>query len=201
MSTPNECNDSNFSQSACGFVVEFTDIITNHKMKTSNTNIGGWPRSAMHPFLNDENLDGLNGKELSIMKVLPDDLKSVIIDTKTVSGSGYQDTVEYFTSTDKLYLLSTAEIWSQGTSNKINYDTARDKTRQLDYYKEKGVTTNREDWNGAIKKDSTGSASWWWLRSVYSYSKNGFYAVTGSGDQGNVWVLSNSDVSPAFRIG
>ena len=201
MSTPNECNDSNFSQSACGFVVEFTDIITNHKMKTSNTNIGGWPRSAMHPFLNDENLDGLNGKELSIMKVLPDDLKSVIIDTKTVSGSGYQDTVEYFTSTDKLYLLSTAEIWSQGTSNKINYDTARDKTRQLDYYKIKGVTTNREDWNGAIKKDSTGSASWWWLRSVYSYSKNGFYAVTGSGDQGNVWVLSNSDVSPAFRIG
>ena len=201
MSTPNECNDSNFSQSACGFVVEFTDIITNHNMMISNTNIGGWPGSEMRPFLNDENLDGLNGKELSIMKALPDDLKSVIIDTKTVSGSGYQDTVEYFTSTDKLYLLSTAEIWSQGTSNKINYDTARDKTRQLDYYKIKGVTTNREDWNGAIKKDSTGSASWWWLRSVYSYSRNGFYAVLGSGDQGNVSVIYNFDVSPAFRIG
>ena len=190
MSTPNECNDSNFSQSACGFVVEFTDIITTHVINPTSNNTGGWLNSQMKTFINND-----------IYNSLPQELKSVIITTETVSGRGRLDTVEYFTSPDKLYLLSTAEIWPQGTDNEINFDTARDKTRQLDYYKIKGVTTNREDWNGAIKKDSTGSASWWWLRSVYSYSKNGFYAVTGSGDQGNVWVLSNSDVSPAFRIG
>ena len=113
LSSPTEegCGTEGFSESACGFVVEFVDIITNHNMKTSNTNIGGWPGSAMHPFLNDENLDGLNGKELSIMKALPDDLKSVIIDTKTVSGSGYEDTGN-FTSPDKLYLLAPKEIYS-----------------------------------------------------------------------------------------
>ena len=41
MSTPNERNDSNFSQSACGFVIEFTDIITSYVMKPTNTNKGG----------------------------------------------------------------------------------------------------------------------------------------------------------------
>ena len=31
MSTPQECNDEAFSQTACGFVVEFVDIITHVK--------------------------------------------------------------------------------------------------------------------------------------------------------------------------
>ena len=190
MSTPNECNDSNFSQSACGFVVEFTDIITSHVMKPTNTNKGGWLNSQMKTFINND-----------IYNSLPQELKSVIITTETVSGRGRLDTVEYFTSPDKLYLLSTAEIWSQGTDNEINFDTARDKTRQLDYYKIKGVTTNREDWNGAIKKDSTGSASWWWLRSARSDSGNGFYGVYFNGGWYGSPARATCGVSPAFRIG
>ena len=200
MSTPNECNDSNFSQSACGFVVEFTDIITTHNMNSTKTNIGGWPGSAMHPFLNDENLDGLNGKELSIMKALPDDLKSVIIDTKTVSSNGSADT-NNFTSPDKLYLLSTAEIWSLDTSRPISSDTARDKTRQLDYYKIKGVTTSNK--NGAIKKNknSEGTDDWWWLRSANSSRNNSFYSVSFNGYWGSYYANYTGGVSPAFRIG
>ena len=190
MATPNECNDSNFSQSACGFVIEFADIITKHVMNPTSTNKGGWLNSQMKTFINND-----------IYNSLPQELKSVIITTETVSGRGRLDTVEYFTSPDKLYLLSTAEIWSQGTDNEINFDTARDKTRQLDYYKIKGVTTNREDWNGAIKKDSTGSAYWWWLRSARSDSGNGFYGVYFNGGWYGSPARATCGVSPAFRIG
>ena len=205
MSTPNECNDSNFSQSACGFVVEFTDIITTHNMNPSGDyngktyqygwNKDGWPASAMYKFLNDES------DSSSIINLLPKELKNVIKPTITVSGRGGEDTVEYFTSTDKLYLLSTAEIWSQGRVNTIDYDTARDKTRQLDYYKKEGVTTI--SYAAAIKKNSEGTnVWWWWLRSAISNSDRLFYTVdyiTGEWD----YSLANytRGVSPAFRIG
>ena len=205
MSTPNECNDSNFSQSACGFVVEFTDIITTHNMNPSGDyngktyqygwNKDGWPASAMYKFLNDES------DSSSIINLLPKELKNVIKPTITVSGRGREDTVEYFTSTDKLYLLSTAEIWSQGRVNTIDYDTARDKTRQLDYYKKEGVTTI--SYAAAIKKNSEGTnVWWWWLRSAISNSDRLFYTVdyiTGEWD----YSLANytRGVSPAFRIG
>ena len=134
-----------------------------------------------------------------IYNSLPQELKSVIITTETVSGRGRLDTVEYFTSPDKLYLLSTAEIWSQGTSNNINSDTARAKTRQLDYYKIKGVTTNSVD--GAIKKDSAGSRSDWWLRSAASGKSSDFYAVYFFGLWNNNFANIREGVSPAFRIG
>ena len=199
LSSPTEegCGTDRFSESACGFVVEFVDIITNHNMKTSNTNIGGWPGSAMHPFLNDENLDGLNGNELSIMKALPDDLKSVIIDTKTVSGSGYEDTGN-FTSPDKLYLLAPKEIYSDW-SDENPYDSAADFTRQLDYYK--GVTT--KNFTKATKNISGGSASYWWLRSANSHYGYDFYSISDNGDwdPGNATASTARGVSPAFKIG
>ena len=110
-----------------------------------------------------------------------------------------------FTSTDKLYLLSPAEVWQQGTSNTIDSDTARDNTRQLDYYKNYenedgsiGVTTN--NYSGAIKQYN-GSANWWWLRSASSAATYSFYTVDNGGD----WNLSNAGntygVAVAFRIG
>ena len=199
LSSPTEegCGTDGFSESACGFVVEFVDIITNHNMKTSNTNIGGWPGSAMYPFLNDENLDGLNGKELSIMKALPDDLKSVIINTKTVSGSGYEDAGN-FTSPDKLYLLAPKEIYSDW-SDENPYDSAADFTRQLDYYK--GVTT--KNFTKATKNISGGSASYWWLRSANSHYGYDFYSISDNGDwdSGNATASTARGVSPAFKIG
>ena len=187
MSTPNECNDSNFSQSACGFVVEFTDIITSHVMKPTNTNKGGWLNSQMKTFINND-----------IYNSLPQELKSVIITTKTVSGHGSEDTNNFTSPEDKLYLLAPKEIYSDWSNQ---YDKARDKTRQLDYYKIKGVTTNSKDWNGAIKKNSEGTDDWWSLRSTDSRGNTGFYAVNYSGN----WDYGNADiahgVSPAFRIG
>ena len=185
MSTPNECNDSNFSQSACGFVVEFTDIITTHIMNPTSTNKGGWLNSQMKTFINND-----------IYNSLPQELKSVIITTKTVSGHGSEDTNNFTSPEDKLYLLAPKEIYSDWSNQ---YDKARDKTRQLDYYKIKGVTTSNK--NGAIKKNSEGTDDWWWLRSAYSISDGNFYIVYSYGVWDHIIAYNSCGVSPAFRIG
>ena len=194
-STPSECSTSGFSQTACGFVLEFADIITERNMnpegKYNGTqynygyNVGGWPNTSMRTFVNND-----------IYNSLPSDLKNGIIDTTVVSSHGSKDSSN-FTSTNKLYLLAPKEIYSDFPGSRTNYDTAKDLTRQLDYYKNEGVTTS--NYSKAIKMyDST--ANWWWLRSADSSSDYGFYFIGSGGD----WIASNASnvigVSPAFRI-
>ena len=189
LKAPNECNNSGFSQSACGFVVEFADVITTHNMNDTATNKGGWPASAMYKFLNDES------DSSSIINLLPKELKNVIKPTITVSGRGSEDTVEYFTSPeDKLYLLAPKEIYSDWSNQ---YDSARDYTRQLDYYE--GVTIN--SCAKAIKNNSAGSASWWWLRCANSNSYYAFYSAYDCSYWNYFNAITPNGVSPAFRIG
>ena len=196
-STPSECSGTGFSQTACGFVLEFADIITTHNMNpageyngtqySNGHNIGGWPNSSMRTFVNND-----------IYNSLPSDLKNGIIDTTVVSGHGSTSGETNFTSTDKLYLLSTAEVWAQGSSNTIEYDTARDVTRQLDYYKNLGTSTS--NYSGAIKKNGT-SNSYWWLRAARSSNTYDFLYVSISGDWTNSYAGNTDGVAPAFRLG
>ena len=186
-STPAKCATEGFSQTACGFVVEFVDIITKHVMKSSNTNSGGWPASSMYNFVNT-----------NIYGTLPVDLQNVIITTYTVSGHG-SGSSKNFVSNDKLYLLSTKEIWGKSaTTNTIDYDSSDAETRQLDYYKNKKVTT--KSYSGAIKYYN-GNAINWWLRSASSDFRYYFYHVRNSGDWYNYNPNNSYGVSPAFRIG
>ena len=54
-STPTECTTrEDFSQTACGFVVEFADIVGNRQMNSTNTNVGGWPATAMRTYANGD---------------------------------------------------------------------------------------------------------------------------------------------------
>ena len=184
-STPAECSQDGFSQTACGFVLEFADIITNHNMNSTDTNLGGWPASSMRSYLSTD-----------IYNALPTDLQSAIIDTRVVSGHGKDDT-DNFISTDKLYLLSTAEVWAQGISNTIDYDTGRNNTRQLDYYSAQGVTTS--NYSKAIKQ-LNGSNNDWWLRAANSSNYDRFYYVSINGDWGDDYAHFTVSVSPAFRI-
>ena len=188
-STPSECSRTGFSQTACGFVLEFADIITTHKMNDTNTNVGGWPATSMRTFVNND-----------IYNALPSEIKNAIIDTTVVSGHGSTSGETNFTSTDKLYLLSTAEVWAQGSSNTIKYDTARDVTRQLDYYKNLGTSTSTSNYSGAIKKNGT-SDSYWWLRAAYSNSTYYFFRVYANGDWANSNAINTDGVAPAFRLG
>ena len=188
-STPSECSTAGFSQTACGFVLEFADIITTHTMNNPATNVGGWPASSMYTFVNND-----------IYNALPSELRNAIIDTTVVSGHGSTSGETNFTSTDKLYLLSPGEVWSDWkTNSEASYDTAKDLTRTLDYYTNIGVTISNN--SGTIKKNGTNDDTWWWLRTAYSTNTSYFHFVRYSSD----WIYYDSSntfgVAPAFRLG
>ena len=183
-STPSECSTEGFSQTACGFVLEFAGVMSNHQMNPTNTNKGGWPASSMYQYLNTD-----------LYNSLSDELKNMIIDTTVVSGHGSNDT-DNFTSTDKFYLLSAKEIYEDFADKR---DTSNDFTRQLDYYKQEGVTTSKY---GKAAKEYGSTASWWWLRSASSTYNGTFNNVGTNGNWGSSNTAINSGgVSPAFRIG
>ena len=192
-SIPTKCNDSNFSQTACGFVVEFADIVENRKMNSTGTNVGGWPATEMRTYANG-----------AFFNNLPSDLQSVIKSTKVVSGHGSSDENEKRTdgnweSEDKIYLLSAHEVYKDGTSNQVSSkDTAWDKTRQLDYYANLGVTTS--NYSGAIKKNN-GSNSNWWLRAATSDYYYSFLSVNTNGFWSTYFASNSYGFAPAFRIG
>ena len=191
MSTPEQCNNDVFLQTACGFVVEFVDIITTHNMNSTATNVGGWPASEMYSFVNED-----------IYNALPSDLRNVIIDTYTVSSHGSSDSSN-FTSIDKLYLLSTKEVWGENDLD----DTAKSETRQLDYYENNGVTIS--NYSGAEKilqeyEDQGEIGCFWFLRSADSnIGDNGqrFYGVGVGGIWDYNMAQTRFGVAPAFRIG
>ena len=182
-STPSECSTTGFSQTACGFVLEFADIITTHKMNDTATNVGGWPATSMRTFVNN-----------NIYNAIPSEIKNAIIDTIVVSGHGKSDT-ENFTSTDKLYLLAPKEIYTDWSDSG---DTANDLIRTLDYYTSIGVTTS--SYSGAIKKNGT-SATNWWLRAAIFDNANAFLIVGYDGDWFSDGAYHAYGVAPAFRLG
>ena len=184
-STPSECSIDGFSQTACGFVLEFVDVITLYAMNSSDTNVGGWPRTNMRTYINND-----------IYNTLPVELRNEIIDTKVVSGYGSKDT-NSFESLDKLYLLSTKEVYGK---DGISYDTANGDTitRQLDYYKSNNVSTS--NYSNALKNYGAKDVMWW-LRSAYSSNSNSFYYINMYADWISYTANYNFGVSPAFRIG
>mgnify|MGYP004498356959 CR=1 FL=1 len=192
--TPEECTTrKDFSQTACGFVVEFADIVETRKMNPSSTNLGGWPKTAMRTYANND-----------FYNKLPEELRNVIKSTKVVSGHGNYDKNNEredgnWESEDKIYLLSAHEVYEDGTSDQIlKYDSATNNTRQLDYYKNLGVTTN--NYSNTIKKNN-GSNTSWWLRAAYSNISVAFLLVFDTGDWGSSFAGNSNGFAPAFRIG
>ena len=170
------------SETACGFVVEFADIITNQKFNSTATNVGGWKDSEMRTYVNS-----------AIYNALPIELQNVITTTKVISGHGSTSGETNFETQDKLYLLNAQEVWSTN-----DYDTSVGTSKQLDYYKNQGVTAS--SYAGAIKQYN-GSSSAWWLRSATSsIFANIFLYVNGRGDWNNGAAIDSNGVSPAFRI-
>ena len=218
-STPEECDEEGFSQTACGVVIEFIDEIANRGLNSYDypnawSNEGGWPGTEMHTYLNE-----------TIYEKLPEDLKSVIIDTYTVSGHGESDS-ENLISTDKLYLLSTGEIWNVHGEHAVqsaylitSFDTAYYDTRQLDYYEAAGMkhlsindcymldlmTSNfvyicePGEYNAeveAARKNTTYGT--WWLRTARAGSST-YFRVEGIEPHSDN-AVSQFGITPAFRI-
>lgn len=191
MSTPSECFTEGFSQTACGFVVEFVDVITNQRMNpfTQNGDVngdgnrGGWEYSEMRQHVST-----------TIYDSLPKSLKKVIIDTFVVSSYGAKDSAN-FETIDKLYLLSKVEV----DGKKYSQYTDSAYSRQLDFYS--SYSSNARI---AIKEYENNS-SIWCLRSAAKMTSgrqyyNIFYGIRPS----DGWVETYGacfGASPAFRLG
>ena len=173
--------ESETSETACGFVVEFAGVITNQNMNETATNIGGWSASEGRKYINT-----------TILNALPSNLQKVIVDTKVISGHGSTEGETNFISTDKLYLLSTKEVW--GTAKN---DTLDIETKQLDYYKNLGVTLS--NYSGAIKQYNEND-SYWWLRSSCGNHSIDFSTVFSTGIWDDYSSHRITGFSPAFRI-
>lgn len=179
------------SQTTCGVVIEFVDTIIDtennidgHEMNSTNTSVGGWPASSMYTYLNT-----------TIFNKLPADLKGMIIGTKAVSGRDNQSGTSYTTENDKLYLLTTAEVFENCNfydSVKYVSGNVTKGTKQLEYYGTQNSTV--------IKTTTEGISKTWWLRSAFSHYAGIFLNVTPTGEVGNSNASDKHGVAPAFRI-
>ena len=192
-STLDQKGETVISKTACGFVLEFKDIITKSKMSTKFSNAGGWDGTIVEEYINN-----------TLLNALPEQLKKGIIDTYVVSGHGKDDETgnldNYnFGDTYKIYLLSSYEVWG---GNPAGRDSAATNiiTRQLDYYADNGVTTSANP--SYAKKQYQGTATNWWLRSATNNYNYAFMMVRYDGTpdfrQGNYYI---NGISPAFRLG
>ena len=177
------------SETACGFVIEFADIITKQVFnnKYGNANVGGWRDSELRTYINN-----------TLYESLPSDLQNVITLTKVISSHGSTEGETNFETQDKLYLLSGEEIWGDfASSSSSENDTSLGTSRQLDYYKKQGATLNNYL---ESRKKYDGSNYYWWLRAASSLSTEAFYIVSGFGICTNFNAFYSYGVSPAFRI-
>ena len=202
ISNMSECTNGETSETACGFVVEFVDIIENHNYNSANainengTNVGGWKDSELRAYIND-----------TLYHALPNDLQSVIATTKVISSHGATEGETNFETQDKLYLLSMEEIYEDAASSNhakwdpsIIWDTSVGTSKQLDYYKNLGVT---KDNHSSAKKQYDGEdedSTAWWFRSMDGSDVECIIVIYGSGDWDCLLAGGVHGISPAFRI-
>ena len=185
-------NDTAYSQTACGFVVEFAEVVEKRTINSTATNVGGWPATKMRTYLNG-----------TFYNSLPSDLQAAIKPTRVISGHGKNDSTN-FTTTDKLYLLSSEEVYGDDGQYHF-YDTAYGTSHQLEYYSNNGVTYSTSSINGtnldkAIKQYNS-SNTWWWLRPAHSNGSSSFAVVNTNGNWNLNLATNTYGVAPAFRIG
>lgn len=143
---------------------EIVDIPTTHLMDPSNNTTGGWGDSEMREWLNS-----------TMLNALPDYMIDGITTVKKEYKNGENGSI--VTCDDKLWCLSHKEL-----ANSTDYG---DEGEFYEYWASHNSSEDR------IKKYN-GSASYWWLRSVYSSTH--FRSVNVSGD------LSRSAASNAFGV-
>ncbi len=185
------CTNGETSETACGFVVEFADII-DKKAMGSNINVNGYPGSSiMYDYVTN-----------TVYNALPSDLKAVMLDTTVISSHGKDDVCancqgrdansNYITPNQKIYLLDWQEVFNTNTDSNTAFGT----TRQLDYY-----ANNNNSKLKYYSESGENVTTEWWLRSANSYDYSYFGIVSTSGIYNNRDAYKINGVSPAFRIG
>jgi hypothetical protein len=163
-------------KNASGYVFQSVPIITTHRMNSSNTTSGGWGSTEMRTWLND-----------TFYPAFADDVKGAIKSATVRYCTAYNSTSNT-TCTDNLWLASYQEIFGPGSGNYTATMNGLEGT-QFDYYANGGTK---------IKYNTSSSASYWWLRSVYSSTY--FWSVSYSGYVSSNGASYSVGVAPCFCI-
>lgn len=187
------CHDTYVGGGTAGFTFQLQDGLSmskpvNMQMNASNIVTGGWRDSVMRKT----NIPAL-------LAALPSDLRSVIKKVNKKTSTANSGTAVSTTS-DDLFLLSLVE--SIGTNKTAYTDNPiassnylYNEGTQYEYYKQfDGNKTNA--FNAHIIKNASGSADYWWLRSIRLSYASGFYYMNTSGDWGSGGA-SSSYLPPA----
>ena len=157
-----------------GLTFEATNTaLAAQRMNATNANAGGWEASELRGRLNTGDLWSL----------LPSELQSKVKPvTKMTDNQGGGKAGTPSTTTDKVFLLSTTEVYGDLQSDGVQYE----------YYKSKGVTTS--NYSGAS------SSNYHWARSVNPSYSTGFRCVDSYGLYHNSNATSTCCVFPAFSF-
>ena len=157
-----------------GLTFEATNTaLAAQRMNATNANAGGWEKSELRSRLNTGDLWSLLPSELQSK------VKSV---TKMTDNQGGGKAGTPSATTDKVFLLSTTEVYGDLQSDGIQYE----------YYKSKGVTTS--NYSGASSSD------YHWTRSVNPSYSTSFRFVYSNGDWSSNYAATTDCVFPAFSF-
>lgn len=157
-----------------GLTFEATnDAMGRQRMNAELTNAGGWEKSELRGRLSSGDLWALLPSELQSK------VKSV---TKMTDNKGGGSAGTPSATTDKVFLLSTAEIYGDLQSDGSQYE----------YYKSKRVTTSNH-------YEASSSSKYHWTRSVDPNKSTSFYYVLDSGTLISYYGSANAfHLFPAF---
>ena len=165
-------NQGNYggTHTTAGLTFGAVDCVGNYKMNSSSTNSGGWGKCLMRT---------------STMPTLQNGMPDTLAQVKVPYVNYNQSTILY--SDDYMFLPAEKEVF--GTKSHSPTTEANALT-QFAYYK-----------NGGNKiKSLSGSAVWWWLRSVGSSNSNSFCRVNTSGGASDYAASSSHGAAPCFCV-
>ena len=158
-----------------GLTFEATSTTITSRMNATNTNAGGWEASELRAKMNSG----------EIWNLMPSEFQSKVKSVTKMTDNKGGGTVETpSATTDKVFLLSTTEVYG---------DLDGDGT-QYEYYKSKDVTK-------ANYSEATSGSGGHWTRSVNPSLSTSFrYIAYGGNWSGSGYAASASWVFPAFCI-
>ena len=157
-----------------GLTFEATNnVLGAQRMNATNSNAGGWEKSELRGRLNSGDLWALLPAEIQSKA------KSV---TKMTDNKGGGSAGTPSATTDKVFLLSTTEVYGNLQSDGAQYE----------YYKSKGVTTS--------SYSAASSSNYHWTRSVLPSGSTLFRLVISHGDCGYSNATYTACVFPAFSF-
>ena len=161
----------------------FKDAVTIAPMNIEMTTVGGWKESDMRKITLPTILDSMGNKDF-IKEVEKNTIKGYTDGGGIVTGDIPQNAYDSISTTDKLFLLSYAEV----------FDSC--------YWDGEGVlyeyfnTTSNH-----IMTNENGNATWWWLRTPVINIEAYFYFVNSAGVSSTHLTNYSGSVMPAFVIG